>query len=72
VEAVERTGRDENPSWYVADLNGLNLRKDFYLVVHVLPKFAQASNEIGVTAIAKDPKDAPIDPDETVLIVKYP
>jgi hypothetical protein len=72
VDAYTRIGKEDNPAWFKADLNGLNLRKDFYLVVHVWSNKLSSKDSFELMAQDRGETDAPIDPEETVLIVKYP
>jgi len=58
-------------SWYAVNLNKYRIRRDFILEVHVKGEGSATSvrNMLSNTINADGP---PIDPEETILIVKYP
>jgi hypothetical protein len=59
-------------SWYAIDLDHIKLPKEFILEVHVVSLKWWNSSSVFMVTDAKSPITAPIDPEETILIVKYP
>jgi hypothetical protein len=67
-----RVWSEEGDSWYAIDLDDIKLPKEFLLEVHVVSRtWWNLYDNLTVTD-AKSPITAPIDPEETILIVKYP
>jgi|WetSurMetagenome_2_1015567.scaffolds.fasta_scaffold377988_1 hypothetical protein len=63
---------DGDSYWYYVDLTYFRIRKDFTLVVHVISGIEPDSNTTSTFAAKKNAGGSPNDPDETILIVKYP
>ncbi|MFA5814138.1 MAG: hypothetical protein WC865_00760 [Bacteroidales bacterium] len=59
-------------SWYAIDLSHFKIHKEFTLEVHVLGGEGRILNNLSTLAIDTKSTGAPIDPEETILIVKYP
>lgn len=71
-ESYEKRFNLDEISWYSIDLNEYFIHGDFTLEVHVTDsKSGIPNNLLSIAAIGKT-RGAPIDPDETILIVKYP
>jgi hypothetical protein len=73
-------GRFENPvpvfrqkeSWYAINLDGFRLNNEFYLEIHVAKRMVIDYGDLSETIRTRNATDNPIDPEETILIVKYP
>jgi len=59
-------------SWYSIDLESFRIRKNFTLEVHVASVKFLELNSLTTMAAGGNTGGAPIDPEETILIVKYP
>lgn len=59
-------------SWYRIDLNEFKTPKTFTLVIHIVKHTGPDSGSTKLTLTSLATKTAPIVPDETILIVKYP
>jgi hypothetical protein len=59
-------------TWYEVDLQNLRVPKEFTLEVHLVTRKWWDINSISVQANNGSAGAIPIDPEETILIVKYP
>lgn len=64
----------EGEIWYLINLNDFDTPKDFTLRIHVvkLKGSKTGGSELSATAAGSGTTALPIDPEETILIVKYP
>lgn len=66
--------RQAGVTWFGIDLNGAGLESDgdFYLRIHVVKRNVvdYGSNNLTIGTLAARP--VPIDPDETVILIRYP
>jgi hypothetical protein len=58
--------------WYRISLSRYYIKKDFTLEIHVVPEGHFSSTYFSRLAAIPNAGGAPIDPEETILIVKYP
>jgi hypothetical protein len=59
-------------SWYSIDLNGFKIKHEFTMVVHIMSNASGVIDFLSALAATSNSGGSPIDPDETILIVKYP
>ncbi len=64
----------EGEAWYVINLNDIKTPMDFTLRVHVVKHKASKTDgsDLSATAAGTGTTALPLDPEETILIVKYP
>jgi hypothetical protein len=67
-----QTNLKDGQPWYVINLDEFKVNKEFYLEIHVVKKRLTDLNGLSATANTGSAAEAPIDPEETILIVKYP
>jgi hypothetical protein len=72
INTLFTTGKEDDITWFQTDMNELGIHKDFYLEVHIGQRSRPGSDQILPSALDKSPPAAPNDPEETILIVKYP
>jgi hypothetical protein len=67
-----RTYKTNGICWYAVNLDSFGLKQDFYLEIHVAG--IVSAGTLSATSLASGivKNGAPIDPEETVIIVKYP
>jgi hypothetical protein len=72
VISVSEVHEGREISWYKVDLSRYRISKVFYLEIHFV--FRSCEDDLNTfNALSKLAQtDAPVDPEETVLIVKYP
>lgn len=59
-------------TWYAVSLEEFKVPNDFFLKIHIIKKCDLPFDGISVSAANSGPGTSPIDPEETILIVKYP
>ena len=59
-------------NWYSLELEDYNINQDFYLEIHFVYKTACQLQISTLSSFDTRAAGSPIDPEETVLIVKYP
>ena len=70
-ESDQRGSNHHDITWYSIDLNDFFISGNFTLEVHV-QSGRSGSHLISTLTMTANSAGAPIDPDETILIVKYP
>lgn len=72
IDNLTSIGIVKKTYWYSADLEKFKIQKDFSLLVHIVRINSSFIDDISTMANDEKAGTAPIDPEETILIVKYP